>query len=881
MKTQKLLIFCMALSIVQFTSRVYADVTKTVGATGADYPTLTAAFSAINAGGEFDGSAVTLQIIASTTGEAATLNGPVHYSSVTIYPTVSGLSISGSGNVLTFDGATNITIDGRVNGAGTANLIINNTTGPFKVITFTNGSQYNTVRYCNIQCSTGGKAVNFTTSAIAGGNGYNTISNNVITNYNNTRPTYGIYSSGSDGYPNTGNIIRDNEFKDLMTTSGYGIYLEGATNPTSTGWSITGNSFYETTSFVPAAASTYIFMQLGVGTGSSQRAGTDFTISGNYIGGTEKNCGGAAMSKTSAFNFNLTGIQLFLANGGTNSIQNNTIKNISWTNTNSSNVIGISLGYSGASTVTNIGTETGNSIGDNTTTGSITVTNGATSTANGFTGISIGTSVSGATYCQNNKIGSVTTANTLATAATNLWAINRGIGSGATVISNNVIGSATVANSLNCSSTSTGTAQTVAGILCNGSGTNTIENNTIANLTNGITSTTAGDYSAYGINCGGGGRISNNTVYNISSGSGYNTKTISGIVITDNGNTSLIKVSGNTISGISSGSASYTGFVNGIFQSAGTSDTISGNFIHSITANESSTASNICGIRFFGAKLFIKNNIVFLGGNTNSVLCGIQQAPTSANDSSKIYHNTVYISGTPVAGANKSYACYLVRPGNTFSNNLFVNARSNGGTATAKHIALHADVSANAVGADNDLYAPNTGGYVGELNTTAYQTLEAWQTARGAYEVNSLNVDPLFATGGGTTATDYKTSSSVALSGAPLAEVKTDYAGNARDNTTPRMGAYESTWVPTAIGSNTEADQAVVIYKNANNQIEINGHAIGHEGKVTIYNAVGQKIFCTQTTGATTVISQSFSHGLYLVTVNVAGKVMTGKVIIK
>ena len=96
-----------------------------------------------------------------------------------------------------------------------------------------------------------------------------------------------------------------------------------------------------------------------------------------------------------------------------------------------------------------------------------------------------------------------------------------------TVISNNVIGSATVANSLNCSSTSTGTAQTVAGILCNGSGTNTIENNTIANLTNGITSTTAGDYSAYGINCGGGGRISNNTVYNISSGSGYNTKTIS------------------------------------------------------------------------------------------------------------------------------------------------------------------------------------------------------------------------------------------------------------------------------------------------------------------------------------------------------------------
>uniref|UniRef100_UPI001375B5D7 hypothetical protein n=1 Tax=Candidatus Oscillochloris fontis TaxID=2496868 RepID=UPI001375B5D7 len=490
-----------------------------------------------------------------------------------------------------------------------------------------------------------------------------------------------------------------------------------------------------------------------------------------------------------AYNFNLTGIQLFLADGGTNSIQNNTIKNISWTNTNISNVIGISLGASGTNTVTNIGTVTGNSIGDNTTTGSITVTSGTTSSSSGFTGISIGTSVLGTTNCQNNMIGSVTTANTTATAATNLWAIKRDAAAGTTVISNNVIGSTTVSNSLNGSSTSTGAAQTVAGILCDGTGTNTIENNTIANLTNGITSTGYGDYSAYGINCGGGGRISNNTIFNVSSGSGSSNKTVMGIAITNNANSSIVAVSGNTISGISNSSASYAGYVSGIFQATGTSDTISGNFIHSLSVNGSATSAGLCGVRFFGSKPFIKNNIISLGGNTNSGLYGVMKA---SSDSARLYYNTIYISGVPETGSNKSYCYYSSGTGVQLTNNLLVNARSNGGSATGKHIALHADVSSYVVGSNNDLYAPNTGGYVGELGSTAYQTLSAWQTARGAYEVNSLNVDPSFTTAGGTAATDYKTADTVALSGTPLAAVTTDYDGSTRDGTTPRMGAYES-----------------------------------------------------------------------------------------
>jgi hypothetical protein len=69
----------------------FAQITKTVGNTGADYTTLKAAFDAIN-NGTLTGS-ITLQIIANTTeASSAVLNasssGSANYSAVLIYPTI-------------------------------------------------------------------------------------------------------------------------------------------------------------------------------------------------------------------------------------------------------------------------------------------------------------------------------------------------------------------------------------------------------------------------------------------------------------------------------------------------------------------------------------------------------------------------------------------------------------------------------------------------------------------------------------------------------------------------------------------------------------------------------------------------------------------------
>jgi hypothetical protein len=81
--------------LVAVESIILGQTIRTVGASG-DYPTVRAAFSAINNGSVT--GIITLEIISSTTGTAsATLNatgtGSADYMSVLIYPVNAGLTI--------------------------------------------------------------------------------------------------------------------------------------------------------------------------------------------------------------------------------------------------------------------------------------------------------------------------------------------------------------------------------------------------------------------------------------------------------------------------------------------------------------------------------------------------------------------------------------------------------------------------------------------------------------------------------------------------------------------------------------------------------------------------------------------------------------------
>jgi autotransporter-associated beta strand protein len=82
-------------------------------------------------------------------------------------------------------------------------------------------------------------------------------------------------------------------------------------------------------------------------------------------------------------------------------------------------------------------------------------------------------------------------------------------------------------------------------------------------------------------------------------------------------------------------------------------------------------------------------------------------------------------------------------------------------------------------------------------------------------------------------------------------------------------------------GINASTDQAVVINKNANNQITVNCNgAINSDSFVSVYNALGQKVSAQQITASNTIISSSFNPGVYVVTVNNGNKTTTKKVIL-
>ena len=797
------------------------DVYK-LGVYQATYVHLKDAFDKINNG--FHTGALEVRIKANTTETTtATLyqsgynsgSGISNYTSVKIFPTLSGISVSGNLALPLIDlnGADNVVIDGRVNAAGTLkDLVINNSStsaaATTSTIRFINDASTDTIRYCTIRGSetyaTSG-VILFSTTTAAIGNDNNLIDNNNITSSTDAnRPLNAIYSAGTTAKENSGITISNNNFYDFLNraTASNGITLAGFTNSCT----ISGNSFYETTSFVASAAVAFNVIYI------NNTSGTGFSVTGNYIGGKAPLCGGAAWTKTGQ-NTAFTGINVNAATGGYSNVQNNTIQNFSWTNAGVAAWTGINVQAGDV----NIGTTTGNTIGSATGTGSITYT----STTTGAFVYGINIPGAGTVDCENNIIGSITGANA-STLATNVYGISKAAVAGTTIISNNTIGSLMQANSIQASSASTSNPQSLFGIANAGTGTITINGNTIANLKNGTTNGTAtttglinGITSSNGTNT-----ISNNIIHDLfianANTTTTNTASVCGIALTgatqrtvtgntiynlSNGYTSFLgyvygiyftggagtnDVSGNTIYGLgATGATAGAAFITGIYVTTGLgTNTISRNFIYGITAATSSTAS-IYGIRIAAGSASYFNNIISLGTNAPATIYGIFETGI-AGTTNNIYFNTIYIGGTPATAALKSYALYSAVNTNTrdFRNNILYNARSNSGSASGNHFALYIVTTAGTLTVNyNDYTASGTGGILGYYGANK-GALPIVTGQDGA----SITTAPGFINPGGTAATDYKIS--VYLLGTVITGITTDYGSITRD-VPPGMGAWE------------------------------------------------------------------------------------------
>lgn len=482
----RLLSFLMILIVGLFVCTAEAQVIKTVGATGADFTSLRQAMAAVNAntGGEFIG-AIELQIVDNTIepSDGVVSSGLVSipvstvWTSLKIYPTVKGKTISGdfSGALISLEGANNVTIDGRVNQIGsTRALTIINTGGSNQAvastISFRMDATNNTVKYCTIKgaCTNlYGGIITFGSTTALGGNNNNTISNNLITNVsNNLRPTYCIYSAGSlsNGAPNKSNIISNNDFADFLTPATDLTQLNMAIrlDKMNDSWTITGNSFYETTSFEAIEDASYEVIHI--------QSGGGHTISGNYIGGSSTKCGGAPLTKSQGNN-EFSGIVITANASPVSNVQNNIIKNINWTNTGLAEFHMINS-QGGVNINSNI-------IGDFIIPGSITLTGGSGSGSVKFYGIQcINT---GTATISNNKIGSIV-ANSSDPAGSVTFCGIFNQSTGITTVSGNIIGNSAAENNISVGGLTANNF--IYGIRSLGTGTSVYSGNIISNLTN-------------------------------------------------------------------------------------------------------------------------------------------------------------------------------------------------------------------------------------------------------------------------------------------------------------------------------------------------------------------------------------------------------------
>jgi hypothetical protein len=849
---------------------INAQVTVT-GSTSADgnYTRLALAFTAINSASQ-SGNNIVLTITSSTTETAiATLNAG-SWTSLKIYPVTSGLSISGNlaTPLINLNGASNVTIDGRVNATGSSkDLVISNSstsnTSGTSTIRFINTGQLNNVQFCTIKGSsltTTGGIIYFATSASGTGNSNNTIDNCNITNDGGNRPINALYSLGSTGFINTSNTVSNNYIYDFLNpgASSNGISISSF----STAFTISDNSFYEVSNPLTAtAANTYSIINV------NNTSGVNFNISNNSIGGSAPFCGSLAFTINGNFAHIFQGIYMNIGTTTPSSIQNNILKNINLTTTSATPWYGF---YINAGAV-NIGNTTGNTIGETTGNGNITLTN-TTSNATSY-GIYINST--GTIVIQNNSIGSITTIGS-SSISHSINAILKMSVTGTWSVSNNSIGSASTLKSIQASTsalTST-VGQEVYGVHSFCSGTTIITGNTIVNVHNAYTgglttSRTRGIDITNGANS-----VQNNTIRNLSTTSGqqfFNLScSITGISVNIPGGSGAQTIKGNTIYNLTNTHSSAKVDVYGIYFSGTLTGTniISDNFIYGLSLSTSNTTGKIEGILIYRGISTVYNNIINFGGEITSgnLFYGIFDQCDVGNNSS-IFFNTVYIGGTISSLVTTSSTFALYSNANTSSrdyrNNILYNARSGGKTGI--HYSIYLAGSTSLTIDYNDYYV-SAGGKLGRIVATDYNILDAsWKTASGG-DNNSINTNPGLMIAGSTTTADYMPS--VTLTGLTGLGITIDILGVSRTSS-PTLGAVErgpfwmgststdyntaSNWSNNMVPSSginiffadnpdrscyLDADRIVraIIINQSTDKLVLNGHKLTINGTLVLYN---------------------------------------------
>lgn len=823
MKIQNLLksiIVSTFLILFAFNGFAQISVSATAGTTGpTPYTTLKNSFDAINSG--LHQGVISINVIANSTETiSAVLNasgsGLSSYSSITIQPSGGNMTIAGSvaGALISFNGADNVTIDGLNSGGNNLTIENTSTSTTATAITFNNDATTNTITNCSVKGSTGGLTtidqntrgvIFFGNTAPVTGNDNNTLSYCNIGPSGSNLPWATIYSYGSStaGRENSGNAVLNcnlvDYFFDFSSGSSSnnfdaGIYLGYYGN---TAWTISNNSFYQTASRNKANNNmgnniSAIYIACGDG----------YTISENHIGGTAPMAGGAAMTYTGNA-YQLIPIKIRggnIASVSNFNIINNKIKNIGFSSGNTNNSTNNSVPrFSAIHFGQGKLVLTGNEIGSKTTTSDIVLTQ--TNTTFTLYDLLVPAAYSNYTVevfkCNSNSISGVSMS------ATNFDAkgmhFESYTGNRLDSLSYNIVGSLTTQNSIQIAlSTASVTRNTFQGIF-------------VSSIANGSRI------------------ISNNTIKNISRGTG-STDWISGLYLfTDN-----VFVTKNIVQNIHSGNNSE---MHGIY-AGGSSSSIRNNFISRI-GSSGSTSSQVIGIVQEGSTgSEIINNIVSLGVDKDGVTYATRPfVGIRARYACTVYFNTVYIDGNNTSASNSfAYYDYFNSSTRNLRNNIFANLRNNT-SGSAKNYAAYYYGTGGLTSNFNDYFAPNTGGIIGYLGADR-TTLAAFQGAT-LQDGNSVNANPQFSSPGGIAIFDHF--SNAALTGTDATGVSVDISNQFR-NSPPKLGAIETIALPVALSEFRGAllSKQVNLYWKTSSEINNSHFEIERSAEGTIFNKIGQ-----------------------------------------
>lgn len=792
---KKFLFFLVAILSVHF--EVISQTIITIGPSGADYTTLKEAFDAINSG-TVNGS-IFLAITGNTTETAtASLNasgsGSASYISVLIRPSQQGVTISGNLNapLIRLNGASYVTIDGRVNGAGTADLIVTNasTGNTASTVQIIGNATTDTIKYCRIRGATSasfGGVVHIGAGTTIGVTGF-VFDRCEITRDDAGYPRFLIYSIGNGLLLNSG-VVTNCLLSEYRATSSfsYAIYL-GSYN---TNWVISGNSIFQST-IVPGASFT-----LG---GISIATGNGYVIDGNFIGGSAPGATGNPWTTSVPGAIRFVGMNLASGVVTPTEVTNNYIGNFLWNASSSASAIpGLWAGIYLSGGSFNVGTHGGNQIGSDTGNDNIVVTTTSSSNVPTSFGIVTTTSGSGTLDISNNRIGSITVTNIYNMVSSGHRFTGMLLQYGGFSVRDNLIGSEITPQSIRASnSQSVGSptlSQDVVGIIANYSGSNSviISDNTIKNLHNAWqVAGTVGAVRGISISAGTGAQlISGNLISRLTTAvPNTGTGAACGVI-------GILSTSGNPNQTISQNELSeltnnYTGgssvsIAGIVITGAASAGRVSSNLLKTLrTGATANSGGNLLGINIMNGKFSVDNNIVDLdndGLSNPATIIGIldQTPPPQGNN---YYFNSVRIGGGQQSGNNANSFAFRRDASGTIilKNNIFLNERS-GNQGFGKHYAIGFNDNSGAISCDfNDYFVTGQGGVPG-LNGAA-DRFELPMVDGG--DAESLMVDPEFAP-----ATNLQPGTEFLNNqGVTIPEILNDFDGTSRRDP-PDPGAHE------------------------------------------------------------------------------------------